>query len=191
MIALAVTAACVALIGLLVLGFLRQAIPLLESAENAFSTLRSRLAVAGLPAGMRVPTFNAQTIDGEFFADRDLLGTPSVVLFLEESCRGCRRLLASLAANDMPQLPAQIILVGDERDRATFAKARQSGAVVLIQAGGSISRIFESDRTPHMFVLDEDAIVRASGTPNTWAAIEELVAAAQKGGVQEVAAAVI
>jgi hypothetical protein len=53
---------------------------------------------------------------------------------------------------------------------------------VLVQEDRSLAHLFESAATPHAFVVDHDARVLASGTPNDWDRLRELVTRAERGG---------
>lgn len=177
-----VLAAFAALLGLLVLGLLRQAVPLIEQAQIALKAVQTRLATNGLPVGMEVPAFRGQTLSGALFTERDLRGVRSVVLFVSSGCHGCAHLISDLAVGHVPELDARLIVVADESEIAQIASAELAGVTILAQRNRSIADVFESNRTPHAFAIDGHAIVRAAGSPNDWRAVRALLAAGAKGG---------
>lgn len=173
------------LVGLVVLGVMRQVMPLIDQAESALTQALGRLRLYGLPEGAAAPGFTAETAMGDVFTERDLYGRESVVIFVTSSCAACARLLQDLETAEGRRADIRLVAIVDQNDLDALRAAQAGGATVLVQRRGSMSRLFESDRTPHAYVLDEHAVIRASGTPDTWRAIEELVAATRKGGEEE------
>jgi hypothetical protein len=169
-------------LGVIVLGLLRQALPLIEQSHVLIERIGSRLRRFGLPAGMVVPAFTAETIEGEIFTDRELRGRMNALLFVGSSCPACSRIYRDLADGHIPHFPAGLVVIVDEADAQDLSAASDNGVTVLTQRRGSIATIFESDRIPHLFVLDENAAVRLTGSAAGWDDVADLVAAAQKGG---------
>jgi hypothetical protein len=173
----------VILIGLVQLGTLRRVAPLLERTE---STLReaARGSLRGLRPGETVPAFAAEVFGGGTFTEADLQDSTTIVLFLNTSCGSCELLAADLEAGRVANLDIPLVVVADEPDDAArFAAGGQ--AQVLLQENASLARAFESDRTPHAFVIDEAGRVVASGTPNTWQAMASLLDDVGRGGDRE------
>ena len=181
-VAFAALCVLVGALGVIALGLLRQALPLIEQSHVLIERIGSRLRRFGLPAGMVVPAFAAETLDGEIFTDRELRGRMNAVLFVGSSCPACSRIFSDLAGGHVPDLAAGLIVVIDEGDARDLSAVSDVGATVLIQRRGSIATVFESDRIPHLFVLDENAAVCVTGSAGGWDDVAELIAAAQKGG---------
>jgi len=171
---------------LIVLGLLRQALPLIEQSHVLMERIGSRLRRFGLPAGRVVPAFTAETIDGEIYTDRELRGQVNAVLFVGSKCPACSRLYSDLVSGTFPHFAAGLVVVVDETDAPDIAPASDAGATVLVQRQGSIATIFESDRIPHLFVIDENGAVRMTGSAADWPDVAELIAAASHGRGGEV-----
>jgi hypothetical protein len=169
-------------LGVIVLGLLRQALPLIEQSQALIDGVRTRMRRFGLPAGMIVPAFTAETISGATLTDRDLGGRATAILFLSRTCPSCEQMFRDLAAGHVPDLGVSLVAVVDEQNAVELSAAEDAGVPVISQRRGSISAVFESDRVPHCFVLDEDAVVRATGSPGSWTDVLDLVSAAGKGG---------
>lgn len=174
----------VLVIGLLVLGTLRRIVPTLERLESYIPPISADALPRGLSAGAAVPEFEAERAGGGRFAISDLRGSPAFVLFLSEECRPCARFVRDLAKNRVPDLAAKLVVVV-ESDSLAEQVARAEGAVVLVQRERELADAFDSNVTPHAFVLDADAVVLASGTPNDWTRLRHLADAAAKGGESE------
>lgn len=192
--AVAFAALCVLVgaLGVIVLGLLRQALPLIEQSHVLIERIGSRLRRFGLPAGMIVPAFTAETIDGEIFTDLELRGRMNAVLFIGSRCPACSRIYYDLVAGNVPDFAAGLVVVVDEADSHELSGASDVGATVLVQRQGSVAAIFESDRIPHVFVIDENGAVRITGSAADWTEMAELVAAAasqeEGGGATEIPA---
>lgn len=179
-------AAVVFLVGLLVLGLFRRIIPLLEDVESSLAVAARRVRVTGLPAGAVVPPFTARDIRGSSFSNDDLRGERSLTLFLGEGCRACELLANDIAADEVPELEARLVVVTSSRHGQDLAPAVKSGVTVLVDDDQVIAHLFESDRTPQAFVTDENARVAVSGVPNDWDAVRDLIATGLRGGAREV-----
>lgn len=175
--------AFVVLLALLVLGSLRQVGSLLERAEAGLAAAARSLIRAGLAPGTKVPPFAAEIIDGSRFTEADLHGTRTVVLFLDSACQSCGQFVHDLTTGYVPSLDAQLVVVSDDRGEA--ARWAAEGVTVLVQEDRSLAQIFESDRTPHAFVVDENGRVILRGTPNDWDLLRDLARSTEEGGGQE------
>lgn len=169
-------------LGVIVLGLLRQALPAIEQSHVLIERIGSRLRRFGLPAGMVVPAFTAETIEGEIFTDQELRGRMNALLFIGSSCPTCSRIYRDLVDGHVPHLPAGLVVIVDETDAQDLSAASGNGVTVLTQRRGSVAAVFESDRIPHLFVLDENAAVCLTGSAAGWDDVADLIAAAQKGG---------
>jgi peroxiredoxin len=179
----------VSLLALLMLGVLRRVTPVLEQAESRLADLRAH--PSGLHPGTTVPSFSVSTLNGGTFSNADLFGSTTIVLFLGSACPACERFVRDLRHGDVPDLGARLVAVAESAEEAEeFAAAR---ARVVIQEAQSLSLLFESDRFPHVFVVDAEARVVASGWPNDWEGVRALVPSVWEGGdrASEIAAAVI
>lgn len=179
----------VVMLGLLVLGMLRRLAPLIERSEQVLSTAERRVAVGGLPPGTAVPAFVAEQVEGAAFSASDLRGTTTIVLFLDSDCKACEELVADLVHDRVPDIGAPLVVVSDERAEARTL-ARSTDVVVLVDEDRSLATAFETRVTPQAFVLS-DGRVRASGTPNNWESMSNLLASTTKGGDRETAAAAV
>lgn len=181
-IAFAALSVLVLALGVIVLGVVRLALPQIEQSQTLIKGVASRLRRFGLPAGMAVPAFTAETVGGDVFTERDLLGQPTAILFLGSSCPACSRLFKDLAAGDAPDLRGKLVVIAEEDDARQLAPAIEAGVIVLIQRRASLATVFESDRIPHVFVLDREAAVVRTGSASTWRDVAELAGSAAEGG---------
>lgn len=181
-VAFAVLCVLVLSLGVIVLGLLRLALPQIEQSQTLMKGVANRLRRFGLPAGMAVPAFTAETVDGDVFTERDLLRRRSAILFLSSSCPACSRLFQDLAVGVVPDLPTSLVVIAEEDDARQLALATEVGVTVLVQRRASIATVFESDRIPHLFVLDREAAVVRTGSASTWSDVMQLVEGAAEGG---------
>lgn len=173
-------AGLVVFLALLVLGLMRRFAPLLERTEAALGRMNHDLAPSGLAIGSRIPEFELES-GGTVFTDEDLRGAKAVVLFLGATCQACERFERDLSRSRAPDVGARLVVVTDDSEEA-LSLAASSTVTVVTQQGRSLSRVFESNVTPHAFVLDESGVVLASGTPNDWERLRQLVPRAVRGG---------
>jgi hypothetical protein len=178
----------VSLVALLTLGVLRRVTPVLEQAESRLADLRAH--PSGLHPGTTVPFFSVSEPNGGTFSNADLFGSTTIILFVGAACRACERFVRDLRGGDVPDLGARLVVVAESAgEAAEFAAA---SARVVIQEAQSLSLLFESDRFPHVFAVDAEARVVASGWPNDWEGVRALVPSVREGGdrASEIAAAV-
>lgn len=187
--ALVALSALVFLLTLLVLGTLRRITPLLERTEAWLAAAPPHQS--GLSPGTAVPPFVAVDNTGETFTTADLRGSRTLVLFLGSGCQACDRFVGDLRAGLAPDVGARLIVIAEDPEEARDLAA--SGVRVLVQEEHSLSRVFQSDRIPHAFVLGEEATVIASSWPNDWEGLRNLVSETKKGGGRDsdVAAALV
>lgn len=171
----------VLLLGLLTLGTLRRLDQLLVQVNAALATAMERVRRDGLQPGSRVGPFTARSIEGGSVSERDLIGSKSIVLFLNSACASCGALAADLRAGVAPDLGVRLFVVTDDADEAQAFAASRS-ATVLVQEAGLVARAFDSHRTPHAFYLDEFAQAISAGTPNGWAQLRALISTTTNGG---------
>jgi AhpC/TSA family len=179
------TAAFVALwmavitLGFLVIGTLRRLVPVIERSEMLHAAAQSQSST-GLIPGTSVAAFAVHEIGGDRFTDADLRGSATILLFLGSSCRACEQFVSDLRAARVPNLGAQlVVIVNDAREGEELSAA---GVTVLLEENHELTRVFETDRVPHAFVIDKDVRVHASGWPNNWDGLQKLVVGVEKGG---------
>jgi peroxiredoxin len=180
--AFAALAALVVLLGLVVLGTLRRITPLIERVEATIRETSEQAARAGLQPGSPVPAFAATEIGGHSFTDRDLRRSRTLLLFVGSSCAACDKLVSDLQSHRIPELEARLVIVADDAEEAPAFAA--PSVTVLTQVDHSVAQSFESDRIPHAFVIDQGRII-ASGWPNDWNTLRQLLDNAEKGGDRE------
>ncbi len=110
----------------------------------------------GLPVGATAPTFEAATPEGGRFRSGAFLGVRHVIALADQG-------LGAPADEGVWHAP-----VGSE-DRA----------VVVLDERGAIARAFDSDFTPHVFVVDEGGSIAAKGPAGDVAAVAGLVREAE------------
>lgn len=184
--------ALVLLLAFLVLGTLRRLTPIIERAETNLAAAVIGASPGGLEPGTVVPPFSVQQVDGRAFTEADLNGSRSIVLFLSRNCQSCERFIRDLKKERVPELGARLVAVTDEPEQAREL-AVSAEVSVVVQENRSLARIFETNATPHAFVLDEARRVLTSGTPNDWGGLRQLLARSEGGGgsTSNVAAAAV
>ena len=170
----------VVLVGLLVLGTLRQLTPLIERSQEIISSAARSMAIGGLAPGAAVPSFTAEEINGATFTEVDLLGEPTIVVFLESGCEACEHLVGDLQHGRVPDLGLRLVVVSSDLDEARRL-ARSTEVTALVDHERSVARAFQSAVSPQAFVVDEQAMVLASGTSNEWDELRRLVTTARGG----------
>jgi hypothetical protein len=180
----------VIVLSLVVLGTLRRLVPVIERAEATLVDASSPSST-GLPLGTIVPAFAAAEIGGDTFTDAQLRGSTTIMLFLGSSCEACERFVRDLRAAKIPDIRARLVVIADSAQLAHDISAE--GVTILFQEGYSLTRIFDSDRVPHAFIIGESGRVQASGWPNDWESLDNLLQKAEKGGGRdsEIAAAAV
>jgi hypothetical protein len=173
----------VAVLAFVVLGLLRRLVPLMEQVDATLAAALVRVRVSGLPAGAVVPEFHASVVAGAAFSDENLRGRSTLVLFINSSCSACHRLFSDLRAGSIPDLGVQLIVVTEDDDATALAALGSRAEVtVVVQRGQEVAQAFDSDRTPHAFVLDADGRVQVSGWPNDWVGLQRLLSLESGGG---------
>jgi hypothetical protein len=117
-----------------VIGFLRRALPVLEAAARP-----DQRGQVPLPQpGRRAAPFEGRTPDGETIASADVLAEPAVLLFVDGGCQPCRELLVRLRAAPPRLAGTNLYLVtpdgGDHGELPAGARIRP-----IRQAGQAIS----------------------------------------------------
>jgi AhpC/TSA family len=165
----------VVLIGLVVLGMVRRVTSLLEAAEVSLEAA-ARASLGGLPVGAMVPTFAAETADGRAATEMDLERRLTAVLFLSRSCDACQTMVDDLSRGQVPSdLGLRLIVVSD--DSETAIELSSPGQVtVLVDKHGDVADAFDARVVPRAFIVGEQRLVLASGRPNDWDSLRDLIA---------------
>lgn len=177
-------AVVVVLLGVVVLGLLRQLAPLIEQSQELLSTSARRLTIGGLPPGSTLPAFSADDVRGARITEEDLHAGTTVVLFLQDGCAACADLVDRLETGDVPDVGARLVVVSSSVE-AGQRLAHSDEVTVVVDTERSAARAFESVVSPQAFVLDKDGRVLASATPNDWDGLSSVVNAA-KGGDRKI-----
>jgi thiol-disulfide isomerase/thioredoxin len=180
-----VESAALVLLALLVIGLLRRVTFVLEQAESHLGELATAASVSpagGLAPGELVPPAAAVRQSGAPFDTQELVGEPSLVLFLSSTCAPCKELSRQLrrrAAAAETVGARLLVVVRDEHEAHSLELA---GVELVYQPDFALSRAFETSATPHAFAIDAEGIVVGSSTPNTLGRLRELGDVARRGG---------
>jgi hypothetical protein len=189
-IAFATMSIVVLILALLVIGTLRRLDQLLTQVNAALATAMERIRRDGLQPGSRVGSFSATRASGGRYTEQDLLGTMTLVLFLNSSCASCHLLAEDLRTGSAPDLGVRLVVVADDLDEARSFLASEQ-VTVLIQDADLVARAFDSHRTPHSFLVNELGVALAAGTPNTWAQIRGLISESNRRANQSLSSGTI
>ena len=136
----------------------------------------------GLPVGATAPTFEAATPEGWRFRSGAFLGVRHVIALADQGCRACDELVPDLLAAAVEQrVPPVVTIVGAPADEGVWHApvGSEDRAVVVLDERGAIARAFDSDFTPHVFVVDEGGSIAAKGPAGDVAAVAGLVREAE------------
>jgi len=175
--AFAVLWALVLFLAVLVLGVMRRVVPLLDRLEEQRQTAPG----FGLPAGTKVPAFEALDREGELVG-ADAIPRPGIVLFLEPGCRPCEKLaeeLRSEAAN-LDGVPLVFVTPDTAEGRGLIPPA----GTALLQSGRAVSLAFQTSITPHAFLVDTDGWLSGNTIPASVADLTLLAAQLGRKGAE-------
>jgi hypothetical protein len=156
---------------------MRQLIVLVDRDARLHSSAAT--SPGGLSVGATVPAFSAQTAGGGTFTVVDLEGLRTIVLFVSGHCQPCEVFIDDMRRGTNPDLKARLLVAVDAWEEESVGPLH--GATVIVQQDHAISAAFDSRATPHAFVLDEERRVIASGLPNDWAALRQLLSSSDGG----------
>jgi hypothetical protein len=159
-----------ALLAVILLGFVRRHAAVLERAERYISNERS-LEITGLEAGQRPESFDAVDHDGRMITVSGSAG-PAIFLFLSGGCAPCRDIARELTGLASTSITMRIVVVVDKH--GSWAPSDAPGISVLAQVGDSASAAFRSNATPQAFAVDSAGVVQASIIPGSIRDLEEL-----------------
>jgi peroxiredoxin len=169
----------VALLALAFLGTLRRISVVLERAEAQLRATPGP-GPGGLEPGSEIPDFSGITSDGSPFTRSNVLGKPSVMVFLSNNCPACRVLERDLQT-DPSVLDGRVIAVVSDLEDAERLAAVVPELEVVVQDERSIASAFSSNATPHAFAIDAGGVVVSSGRPNTVDSLNRLISEAEGG----------
>lgn len=174
--AVTVVVLCVSVVVLavVVLGLLRQMVPLLEraaAADRAGSASQSQ----GPPVGRPVPDFTVSGPGGEFTAGQ-LRGQPVVLLFLSVGCGPCEQLAAQIRGADLGGLTSQLVIVTGPGGPDSLKLP--AGLRVLSEQAREVSDPLSVIGTPLAVALDRNGIVKAVRVTNTLEQLNDTAASA-------------
>ncbi|WP_211245721.1 peroxiredoxin family protein [Actinomadura oligospora] len=114
-----------------------------------------------LKPGSAVPEFSATTTDGEQVTRETAAG---VVAFFSENCDGCHDLLPSFLERARPLGRGNVLAVFGGNEPEMVAQLEQVARVVQAdRAGGPVSRAFQNEWTPALYLLGEDGRLTGTG----------------------------
>jgi hypothetical protein len=140
-----------------VIGLLRRLMPLLQQAGSEPAAGPVAL-FGGPPTGSQIPHFTARTPDGDPADERQLLGSPTVIVFMSASCGPCRQLAEKISNADLNGLLEQLVVVTDPAGRDDLALP--AGLRLLLEPGHEVSRAFAVNGFPFAVAVDGDGTVR-------------------------------
>lgn len=149
-----------------VLGVLRQVTPLLDrSAEPSMPRIQNQ----GPVVGSKLPPFAGRDGGGEILNAAQLLGRPTMLLFLSATCAPCVTLadeISAISASAEPgELVSSLIVVIDPNDHA--ALRLPTDLRVLMMPTSEIAEVFDVHGRPFAMAVDADGVVRDKRGLNT------------------------
>jgi methylamine dehydrogenase accessory protein MauD len=150
-------------LAVVVLGLLRQLMPLLERAVA--STTEFAISAQGPLVGHQLPYFVARDAEGKAIEQQQFRGRPSLLLFLSAGCGPCKWLAEELGQADLGELADQLIIIAGPD--APEALGIPAGLRILTESANEVSGALAIRGTPFAVAVDPSGIVRASSVPNT------------------------
>ena len=137
---------------------------LLTAATAAFA--------GGVENGEKAPDFTLPTADGGQASLSDYAGEVVVLEWVNPDCPFVKRhyaadtmekLAAKYAGNNVVWLTINSTHYMDAKANAAFAKDQGLEVPILIDADGTVGKIYGAKTTPHMFVVDADGVIVYQG----------------------------
>ena len=134
--------------------------------------LTATVAVAGVQVGDKAPDFTLTDQNGQRVALSDFAGKVVVLEWTNPECpfvkrhykQGTmKRLAAEYAKQDVVWLTINSTHFMSQDDNAAFAKANGLTVPVLLDADGTVGRLYGAKTTPHMFVIDAKGAIEYEG----------------------------
>jgi peroxiredoxin len=134
--------------------------------------------------GNDIPSFSATTIDGkEHFTERDLIGHPTLLVFLSPTCTHCHRVMEQLIAEESGWRETGGMLLGvstgDSEQMKKFAHKNGANFSILAQEQWELSQLFLVNATPWGIAIAPSGVVTASGVLGTNEQLHALMDAAR------------
>jgi hypothetical protein len=170
----------------IVLGVLRQVMPLLERSAAQQPAAALPMPAQGLTLGSKLPGLVARDRDGNVVNTAQLLGRPSVLLFLSSSCLPCVGLGKELAGWDAGELASFLYVVTDPDSLATLRVP--AWLAVLTLPEGVQADVLGVRGRPFVMAADQDGFVRSKQMLNTVAQLTDFATAAVSAAEEPVAA---
>jgi methylamine dehydrogenase accessory protein MauD len=162
---------------LLVLGLYRQVGELMISSSRRFPLSE------GLQIGSEAHAFKlldqwGQPIGVPLNGDKSL---PTILIFGSPECPPCGKLAGALGGL-VDELGRIVFVSGpDAEGNRRFAEAHEASYPILTQdAGLSVSQLYKVERTPLVYVVDSENVIRSKGIANDAEAVRALVAEADR-----------
>jgi hypothetical protein len=149
-IVLVVTAACVLVQGVLLVGILAKGSGVLTQMQAAMGNVNLSEVFRGLDVGDHAPSPPSHRL----LAGRDVLTTSrSLILFANDDCEPCAGLLKDLNTFDVPASVAALLVVPDEEGTAAAAPP---GWTVIAENDHSWTRDFHVSAVPYIYAVGDD-----------------------------------
>jgi methylamine dehydrogenase accessory protein MauD len=167
--AITVVVLCVAVVSLfvVVLGLMRQVIPVLDRTPDMAAAPR----MAGPEIGRPLPHFTAAGPDGEF-TNEHLRNRPALLLFLSVGCGPCEILAGELRSANLGDLADELVVVTSQEGAD---KLRLPADLrVMAERDREVARALSVASYPYAVAVDPRGIVKATRVPNTVEHLESL-----------------
>jgi hypothetical protein len=140
---------------------------------------------AGLRTGADAPAIAGTTWEGSHFISHHPDDGYRLVLFADPGCRPCEELVPDVVASVASgSLPKAAIVVRAEAAIGNFRWPQALGVDYVLQESMAVSRLYQTDATPHAFVIDDDGTIGAQALVNSVESIRELLEMAQLTAVE-------
>jgi peroxiredoxin len=135
-------------------------------------TVGTAAFAGGVSNGEKAPNFTLPTADGGQASLSDYAGKVVVLEWVNPDCPFVKRhyaadtmetLAAKYADDDVVWLTINSTHYMDAKANAGFAKDQGLDVPILIDADGTIGKIYGAKTTPHMFVIDANGVVVYQG----------------------------
>ena len=142
-------------------------------------SLRPRDRGRGPGIGMKAPAFAGRDVTERVssWSLKATTGRPRVMAFLSGDCGSCAELVPALnaLARDRPDVEAVAIFPGRASDAVAFTKRTTLSLPALIEADTEAFTLYNVQLTPHVVVVDDNDVVRASGPARSSSDVQELL----------------
>lgn len=165
----------VALLGLtvIVLGILRQVMPILQQASAHAGPPGA--VEQGPPVGEKIPAFSARDTAGDLVDDQELRGRPAVLLFLSSHCTPCAQLATEIRQAELGELASQLIIVTSPDGPQELGIP--AGLRTVTEHLNEVSGALAVGSWPFAIALAPDGTVKSTQVPNTIKHLENVAAA--------------